>query len=311
MRGCLRGCLILFSVLLLLLGLLIAIPVGFYFKGLPWISSALIEFVPAEYETQIGDEALTEINDSYESLPILSEKVQIFYNGLNFGEGNKIQVIDAPFFNAFALPNHTILITTTALKKLQSHEELAALLAHEHIHNAQHHVLKNLLTYGSRWMMFEILLGEQNNYDMSAVVNQLSNLKNSRDSELEADEKGLALLVSKGLDANAMIQLMNTMKQMEQGDPNSLEKKYFRTHPHTDDRIKALETQLSQIRQNPGRKPELEDQFQEIQALVNSSEEFPSPVDQKIPEEELEYEPNQNEEEAVQESPAMETDSMP
>ncbi len=247
--------------------------------------------MPAEHETQIGEEALLEINKAYEENPALSEKVQEFYNELNLGEANNIQVIDAPFFNAFALPNHTILITTTALENLQSYEELAALLAHEYTHNAEHHVLKGLLTEGSRMMFFEMLMGNQTEDDLTVIVNKLSSLKNSREFELEADGKGLELLCSKRIDASAMVQLINTMKEMEPKDQDFKVGKYFRTHPHTDDRIKALKQQLSHLKQDPERKPVLEALFQKIHSNSNIFEDVQAPSGEFMPEEEKPAEP--------------------
>jgi hypothetical protein len=105
-------------------------------------------------------------------------------------------------FNAFALPDGTIVVHTGLLKTLKNESQLAAVLGHEIAHVTHEHS-RRMMANANPWMWAVIGAGVglgQGGAQMANIVASLFLLDFSRDMEDEADRGGLFYLANAGYD---------------------------------------------------------------------------------------------------------------
>jgi predicted Zn-dependent protease len=129
--------------------------------------------------------------------------------------------------NAFALPGGQIFITVALFEKLDTEAQLAGVLGHEighviHRHSAQH------MATGQLGQMLTVAVGigasdEQGRgrsaQMAAAMVNQMMQLKYSRNDESQSDQYGLEALAQAGYDPTGMLDVMRVLKEASQGPP--------------------------------------------------------------------------------------------
>jgi predicted Zn-dependent protease len=141
--------------------------------------------------------------------------------------------------NAGALPGGGIVVYTGLLERTKTPEELAAVLAHEIQHVLNHHATRAWLQQATSSLLLYALVGRIAGGVASGLegARALSTLRFSRQSEEEADAKGLQMLVAAHINPKGMIEMFETLQK--QGEvPEYLE--YFSTHPRTAERLRAL-----------------------------------------------------------------------
>ena len=155
-------------------------------------------------------------------------------------------------------------------------EEVAGVLAHEISHVTKRHHIRGLVNQVGIVLVVQTIFG-----DASALVatisrfgSDLSQLKNSREFEIEADNSGWDLLRRAEINPLGMISFFEKLKgdksELEEGVESSIG--FMSTHPATDDRISALnkrwEHEKDQIRFT-----EIDIQFEdfkkELRAVLN------------------------------------------
>jgi predicted Zn-dependent protease len=167
---------------------------------------------------------------------------------------------DDKTINAFALPGGQIFITLGLLTKLQTEAQLAGVLSHEMGHVIERHtaqqMAKNQL---GQLLVFAVATstsdpnqysGGQNSALIASVVNQIMQLRYSRQDESQADQWGLKLMTKSGYDPYAMIQVMEILKAASGGEGDTPE--IFQTHPDPDLRIKQIKEYLEKNPPLPG-----------------------------------------------------------
>jgi predicted Zn-dependent protease len=154
---------------------------------------------------------------------------------------------DDQTINAFALPGGQIFITVGLLKLLKTPGQLAGVLAHETGHVIARHsaeqIAKQRLTQGLTGGAV-IATYDPNNPSsrgsaaVAMIIGNLVNLKFSRDDESEADNWGVKLMSEAGYDPNAMIGVMEILRDAagKQGTPE-----FFSTHPNPENRITRIQ----------------------------------------------------------------------
>jgi predicted Zn-dependent protease len=154
---------------------------------------------------------------------------------------------DNETINAFALPGGQIFITMGLLNKLQNEAQLAGVLGHEMGHVIERHtaeqMAKNQL---GQTMVLAVGTAASNEskspYMIAAFVNQMIQLRYSRNDESEADEWGIQLMSAAGFDPRAMIDVMKVLKEASGSGGGSAE--IFQTHPNPDLRIEQIQDYL-------------------------------------------------------------------
>ncbi|MCB9771328.1 MAG: M48 family metalloprotease [Candidatus Omnitrophica bacterium] len=162
-----------------------------------------------------------------------------------------VKVLNAPDFNAFALPNGRIFVNIGALSAADNEAQLATLLGHELTHVLNRHALKQFrsLQNKSAFMsVFDIPLAVVGG-SAGILLGRLGMLSSiygySQQHEFEADEKGFEAIEKLNYDARESPKLFENLlvfiKSEEVSQPF-----FFSTHPHVKERIKNFNVMLEQ-----------------------------------------------------------------
>jgi beta-barrel assembly-enhancing protease len=162
-----------------------------------------------------------------------------------------IKVIDTEEPNAMALPGGFFFVNTGLLTLAENESELAGVMGHEIAHIAARHGTKQA-TRGQIANLSTIpliFLGGWTGYGIRQAVSILipmGFLQFSRGFESEADMLGLQYMYKAGYDPNGFIDFFERLQALEKRKPGAVSK-IFRTHPPTDDRIKAAQSNIAKM----------------------------------------------------------------
>jgi predicted Zn-dependent protease len=227
----------LFGVFLFLIGLLIAL----YLVFVPYLSERLAIKLPKKHEVSMGDQLFHLIVDTskkdVEKTALLNEYFKTLE--INTEYPIRITVLNDATVNAFAVMGGHIVVYNGILQKLNSHEELAALLSHEFTHvNNKHSTRAIFRALGSK-VFLSLLLGRIGN--LSSVVldnaDRFNGMNYSRKLEKEADINGLELLNNRKINTNGFIDLFTHLKEASGGKDIS---ELLSSHPDIEKRIKYV-----------------------------------------------------------------------
>jgi predicted Zn-dependent protease len=172
-----------------------------------------------------------------------------------FGDRLKLAPSYAPTYhvvqddqvNAFALPGGHIVVFTGILDKMDSAEELAALLAHEATHVEERHSTRMIARSMAGYLFLSLLIGDVN--AVVAVVadnaNALRNLDYGRGLESEADGVGQQRLWENGVDPQAMVKLLELLQREASDMPQKVA--FLSSHPLTSERIAAAQAKAQEL----------------------------------------------------------------
>jgi Zn-dependent protease with chaperone function len=228
-------------VFLAVIGLIIAILAGFYFKGIPWISWKLAGFVPIEQEVAVGKALLEQLKAEEDIDTIASENLQQFGNALILDNQMSLKffVVKSSVINAYAMPGGIIVVNSGLLEKMTDYSQLVALLGHEVSHVNGRHALRSLVRNATGSVIIALIMGDfsSSGLVLAGQFDKLTELSYSRDLEREADKLGFQLLKQNKVSANGMIELFNILKKEEKIAPPAI----LSTHPLTDDRVTSVQ----------------------------------------------------------------------
>ena len=160
-------------------------------------------------------------------------------------------LVEKDEMNAFTVPGGYIYFFEGLYDKLSTDDEIASVLAHEIGHCAARHTVKKFQAALGYDFVARILLSRIT----SDTARQLASLGGGfvanvamsaygRQDEYEADHLGIKYMRLAGYDLNAMIRTFQILKANSKGsEPPSI----LRTHPHLDDRIKAVEKEIQEV----------------------------------------------------------------
>lgn len=158
---------------------------------------------------------------------------------------------DPDTVNAFALPGGQVFITYGLLRRLENEAQLGGVLGHEighvvHRHGAEHMAtgqLGELLTVATGVATSDEEGGGQRGAMIAALVNQLVQLRYSREDELESDGFGLEAMTRSGYDPSAMLGVMRVLAESARGGapPEMLS-----SHPYPEQRIAEIQRYLAE-----------------------------------------------------------------
>lgn len=221
---------------------IVAIGLIVYFLLIPWLGKKLIDYIPERVEIELGDALSKQYAIQYKSNDSANYYINKFCTQLKLNTSYPIhvEVLDSEELNAFALPGGRIFVYKGLLNKLNSYEELAALLGHEASHVIKRHSLKSILRTAASGIVIAALLGDFS--EMSAWVlskaNDFKELDYSRELETEADDEGYTVLLKSRINPNGMLRLLEVLKKESVEMPTMM--KYLSTHPDTQARIENI-----------------------------------------------------------------------
>jgi predicted Zn-dependent protease len=147
-------------------------------------------------------------------------------------------VIDSSTVNAVCLPGNIILVYSGLLRRLESPEELAAILAHEIAH-AMHQDPMNALKRELGLAALFAMVGGGGDGVTGRLMHRLVSSGFSRQQELGADEEALRVLAASDIDPKALADALRRIRGEKDDDPAVLQ--YISTHPGFDERVQLSE----------------------------------------------------------------------
>ena len=247
-------------------GLLVLIFSAYIFiKVVPaFLAGRIIDRIPVEWEVTLGQSILKmfplEQKPNQKILAVLQDTVALLEPSV---EGNqpydlRIYIWSEKEVNALALPGGAMLISQGLLNEAESPEELAGVIAHEIQHVLLRHSTRGIICNLTQSMLLALFVGDVN-ATMEKVVNLVSTLETlglSREMEVEADRKGMELILAANIDPHGMIRIFEKLTQNESSQEEEIKNKavsrkkdteffsYFSTHPSSKNRLLNLEKQM-------------------------------------------------------------------
>ena len=192
-----------------------------------------------------------------------------FVKELDLDDTYKIQVrvIESEEINAFALPGGKIFIYSGIIEKMDSYEELVALLGHEVTHVVNRHSLKSICRSAATSIVIASLFGDVTGISSGILsqADQFKQLNYSRELETEADDNGLDVMVQNKVSPKGMIDLLKLLKAEGAEMPQYM--KYLSTHPDTDSRISNISAN-PQAKTNFPANTKLEEIFKKLKRCI-------------------------------------------
>ncbi|HKA36102.1 MAG TPA: M48 family metalloprotease [Thermoanaerobaculia bacterium] len=165
----------------------------------------------------------------------------------------EFNVVDANEPNAYALPGGKISFTRGLLARLDSEDEVAAVLGHEigHVtarHSAAAQSRETLM--GAALGVGGAVLGATGTTGAGAITAagqlgaSLLTTRYSRDQERQADELGMRYMTAAGYNPRGFVQVMEVLLAASQKEPSKWEA-LFASHPMTSERVATAKERLA------------------------------------------------------------------
>ena len=160
----------------------------------------------------------------------------------------RVKVIKNAYLNAFAYPNGMIYIHTGLLVRMDSEDQLAAVLAHELIHCTRRHALRAFRRYKDQPAILtavqHTLLKTGGLHEMARHLGTAGAMAAisgyNRDLEVEADRLGMELMAAAGYNPHEALflfdQMINEIKEEGLEEPF-----FFASHPEVRQRVENLQ----------------------------------------------------------------------
>ena len=159
------------------------------------------------------------------------------------------QVVDSDEVNAFAAPGGYVYVTTGLMKTAENRAQLASVMGHEIAHVNEKHGVRGLKqAVAARGIA---TVAGVDTSQLAQIAYQLTlDLPQSRSFEYEADRSGLKILQQSGYPAAAFA---NFLAKLEGGGGTP---EFIRTHPTSENRIKAIAQETTGISNGKGQNPQ-------------------------------------------------------
>ncbi len=153
----------------------------------------------------------------------------------------RFAVLDTPSVNAMAFPGGIVVLTRGLYERLESEDELAAVLAHEIAHVNRRHQWK-VIQQQKLVALGEGALVRGDSARNAKVVADLGARLIARGldkgAEFEADRDGMVIAARAGYDSSALIVVMERLEALTPGQADTA--MLFSTHPSPEARIAAM-----------------------------------------------------------------------
>jgi beta-barrel assembly-enhancing protease len=156
---------------------------------------------------------------------------------------------DPETVNAFALPGGQVFITAGLFDRLENEAQLAGVLGHEIGHVVNRHTAEQMAKSRLGQMLtLAVGVGASGGDDrgrnaqmIAALVNQVTQLRFSREDESEADRFGIQYMAQSGYDPTAMLDVMRILKEESK---RNRQPEFLATHPLPETRLEEIQALL-------------------------------------------------------------------
>jgi Zn-dependent protease with chaperone function len=218
--------------------------------SLPALSGLITTLVPLSYEKELGEETLSTLDALFEGagesctqpagLAALTRMTNRLVDGRELRVPIDVRVVPVDLQNAVALPGGTILLFDGLLKKAQSPEEVAGVLAHEMGHTQYRHGMQRLVQSHALTAIVSIIApGDLGGIaaDFGAIIISQSY---SRDAESEADDYAIDILNDAGIRPDGMAEFFERFAEKDKDSETTAVLQYLSSHPLSIERAKNI-----------------------------------------------------------------------
>ena len=230
-----------------------------FLVGVPMAAAPIAAALPERYRTQIADISWSQVDavgnycdDSDEASRILNAVADRMMTAAHVPQRDSIWItlVDAPFPNAFALPDNSIIVTDDLIALADNPDEVTGVIAHEIAHIEHNHIMTNIIRQIGAGIFFDVVFGGAGAGQAIAIASvNLAGLRYSRSDEADADARGLDYLEAAGIDPGALARLFDRLSK-ESGEIPVL----ISSHPAT-----AARAAAARARAREGLAPSLTD----------------------------------------------------
>ncbi len=219
--------------------------IAIFWAGLQTGSDTLAPMVPYGLQARLGESVYHEIVGQR---PLCQgkaglEAINQFANRLaaeaSYDHPISVRVVKGGPVNAFTLPGGVMIVYSDLINRAKDGDELGGVLAHEMGHAVLYHPMKGMVRqYGTEQILKAITGGYSEIGTLGSGGTLLLALRNGREFEREADEKGVSLLEKLGLHADGMSRFFEELLKAE---PQDMAKAagIWSDHPPTAERVEA------------------------------------------------------------------------
>ncbi len=209
-----------------------------------WVKLFGIEKVTDNIEAQLGDMFWSmygadakEIDDKprVDSVRVLINRI-CRANGIDEKQ-IKLHVIENAEINAFALPDHHMVVHTGLLNYAKNEEEVAGVLAHEIAHMELKHVLKKLGKEIGLSVLINIAAGDVGGEVIKEGIRTLSSSAYDRSLEKQADLKAVEYMQAAQMDPK---HFADFLERLSKGDSTPQVLSWMSTHPDSMERARYI-----------------------------------------------------------------------
>lgn len=235
------------------LGLILLLPligIGVFLLNSDKVADWAVKHISSEQEAQLGELVLTQTKLRMKILdrgPAV-DAVNAIGSRLTTGSVHRYRwfVADRPDINAFAAPGGVVVVYSGLIRSAGSAEEIAGVLAHEVAHAELRHSLRGMIKSLGLRALVSLLVGDASGSVFADAATRLTELRFSREAELEADDEALRRLVAARINPNGMLRFYGKLASEQRLSPSAI----LSTHPATGDRIERLRQEVAQRSEN-------------------------------------------------------------
>ncbi len=212
---------------------LLAGVVAAYVWGIPLAAGPITAVMPAEWETELGHTAATQIEQalgdgqrmracniapqSAANLAI-SRFVERVLDGQSSPFPVEVMVGQSDVPNAFAIPGGRIYYTSALLEETEDRDEFAGVIAHEIGHVVHRHAMQNIVTAAGTGLIIGFILGDMTGLSVAGGLGaMIIDAHNSRQAETEADVFAADAARRLGYDPTALGTLLQRVAEDDSG----------------------------------------------------------------------------------------------
>lgn len=220
-----------------LIVLLFGIGIGIYFFVIPQVATGFAATMSEKNVIGFGNYVFRVLSTDLDIDEEKTAKLQDFVDALEINSSFPIQVYvaNSEVVNAFAVSGGKFVIFSSLLEKMESKEQLVALIGHEISHIENRHPLKSVARNVSGAIFLSVLFSDVNSVTAILADNAhlFSQLSYTRTLEKEADVFGMELMRNNQLDLHGMPELFQLLEKETKFDMPT----YLSSHPMLKNRI--------------------------------------------------------------------------
>lgn len=237
-------------------GLAIASMAVLFFVGLPFLARIIAPLVPYSWEVSLGKSVEPQV------LEMVGQGKPAKLCGKPDGPGKtalnamasrlvantklpgelKIDIVDLPVINAFALPGGRIFLFRPILEKATNPDEVAGVLAHEIGHVIHRDSMRALIHDSALSIIVGIVIGDVTGGGLIGGLGKMAlGSAYSRENERDADKVSVDLMGQAGADPRAINIFFRRLTELEKGGGSGGLLAALNSHPITGERIAAVD----------------------------------------------------------------------